>query len=151
MRQVITVVKINDDLDFTRDGTETEAVVTVTVGLNGIWRELDLSEANDAGLQAVIQPYLDAGRPPEEDPAQKKKKKTGATPGYHIPAETIEYGKRLRAFAQENGFRYLTDTGKYYYSQRLKKAYAAHLAKEREGLAQWAISAKTGSTGNLNR
>ena len=54
MREVKVLVKLYDDLDLALDGTKTVAEHTVTVGLNGVWRELDLSEARHAELAERI-------------------------------------------------------------------------------------------------
>ena len=122
MREV--TIKIWDDLAFARDETRIEAAVTASVGLDGSWRELDLSEASHAELKKILQPYLDAGRipassPKPADPVRARR----STPQF-------AYMEGMREFARENGFKYITTTGKYYYQVRLRKAYADYLEKQ---------------------
>src|SRR3954447_9794038 len=53
-REVIE--RLVDDLDGS------EASVTVRIGWNGEWRELDLNEKNEAALAKAIDKYWDRGR-----------------------------------------------------------------------------------------
>lgn len=123
MREI--TVRIYDDLDFARDGTRTEAAVTLAIGLAGKWTELDLSEANHTLIRAQIEDWMKAGHRPDEEPALPPRKR-GAAPGRKIPRESLEWGQRVREFARENDIPYITKTGKYYYSNRLRKAYAEY-------------------------
>lgn len=125
MREVTVV--IYDDLDYCRDGTKTVAERTVTIGLDGVWRELDLSEVRYTELQKLLGPYLEAGHPPAEAP-----KRNDPLRGRRNTPE-FAYRKALREFATANGFRYITETGKYYYSKKLKAAYDEYLAKAAAG------------------
>jgi hypothetical protein len=121
MREVS--IKVYDDLDYEEDGTKNEAAVTVTIGLNGDWVELDLSEPNHTTLQEVIGRWMRAGHAPDT-PVTTPRGRSGSkrkTPEF-------EYGKALRAFANEHGIRYRTTTGKYYYSKKLTEAFEKHLA-----------------------
>jgi hypothetical protein len=118
-------VKLYDDLDYAESGRRTEAAVTVTVGLNGTWRELDLSEEHGEQLAKLLQPYLQAGHPPDSPPEPHGRKGQGK--GRKISRESLEWGKGIRAFAKQNGYSYTTSTGKLYYSALLRDAYARHL------------------------
>jgi hypothetical protein len=50
------IERLVDDLDGS------EASVTVRIGWNGEWRELDLNEKNEAALAKAIDKYWDRGR-----------------------------------------------------------------------------------------
>lgn len=115
-------VKVYDDLDFRRDGTKNEAALTVTLGFQGRWVELDLSERNHEELQRAMGAFMDAGHPPESTVAAPPKGSTSRK------SPEFEYGKALREFAHEQGIPYRTKTGKYYYSKRLTEAFEKHLA-----------------------
>lgn len=117
-------VKVWDDLDYAGEGLKNEAAITVTVGLNGVWRELDLSQANHDSVQQMLKRWMDAGHPPETEPrAGDPKRRDKAAPEF-------AYGRGLREFAEKHGYRYRTETGKYYYSVALKRAYAEHLKEQ---------------------
>lgn len=121
MREVS--IKVYDDLDFRRDGTKNEAAVTVTLGFQGKWVELDLSERNNEELHRAMGVFMDAGHPPEHDQAPAPPKGTISR-----KSPEFEYGKALRAFAKEQDIPYRTKTGKYYYSRKLTGAFEKHLA-----------------------
>jgi len=127
MREIVTQIRIYDDLDHARDKSKNEAAHTVTVGLNGVWRELDLSEDHHKELIALLQPYQDAGHVPAEAP-----KPNDPLRGKRSSPE-FAYMQGMREFAKANNLRYVTSTGKFYYSTSLRKAYAEHLAKEARG------------------
>jgi hypothetical protein len=48
------------------------ATVTVHIGWNGEWRELDLNEKNEAALSKVLDRYWDKGRPWEPLPSSRR-------------------------------------------------------------------------------
>jgi Lsr2 len=122
MREVS--IKVWDDLDWANDETRNEAVVTVTLGFQGNWVELDLSEVNHTRLQVLLGDYLNAGHPPDGPVTTPR----GPQAGRKTPE--FEYGKALREFANEAGIRYRTKTGKYYYSKKLTDAFEKHLAEQ---------------------
>ncbi|WP_299932970.1 Lsr2 family protein [uncultured Nocardioides sp.] len=51
-----TIITLVDDLDGS------EAVTTVTFGLDGRNYEIDLSDSNEAALRDVLAPYVDGAR-----------------------------------------------------------------------------------------
>ena len=122
MREVS--IKVYDDLDFKRDGTKNEAALTVTLGFQGKWVELDLSERNHTELQRAMGVFMDAGHPPDAPVTTPR----GSQASRKSPE--FEYGKALRAFANEAGIRYRTKTGKYYYSKKLTDSFEKHLAEQ---------------------
>lgn len=90
--------------------------------------QLDLSAEWAKGLREFLQPFLDAGHAPGQV----------LTPGAHLPGRARPndpgaraYWSAMRAWADETGFpagyRQL-DKGGYYYSRKLKDAYARYLA-----------------------
>jgi hypothetical protein len=123
MREV--EIKLYDDLDYAESGRKTEAAVTVTVGLDGTWRQLDLSQEHGEQLAKLLQPYLNAGHPPDSPPEPRRN--SGTPKGGKISRESLEWGKAIREFAKANGYSYTTTTGKLYYSVKLREAYARHL------------------------
>ena len=74
MQEVVTQVKVWDDLAYSRDKSKEEASHTVTVGLNGTWRELDLTRDNEKSVRAVLEELLNAGRERGEAPVLPAKR-----------------------------------------------------------------------------
>lgn len=127
MREV--AIRIWDDLEH-KAGRRIEAQVTVTIGLNGYWAELDLTAENEACLRQDLRKWLDAGHEPEVAPAppgEKAKKSTWNTREWE---HGKEWGSAIRAFADENGISYVTKSGKWYYSRALRDAYAASIGRD---------------------
>ncbi len=127
-------IELWDDLHWAEDKRLTAAALTITVGLNGAWAELDVSEANHTLIRNVLDPWMKAGHEPDSQPAPPPRK-TGRPPGTHreIPRESLEWGRTIREFARKQDIPYQTRTGKYYYSVRLRKAYEEYLEKKPEG------------------
>jgi hypothetical protein len=125
-------VKFFDDLDWTYlDKTLTTAAVTVTVGLDGVWRELDLSDPHNTEVREQLGRWMRAGRVPGSEEVTPAGKRLGRPPGTQrtIAPETLAEGKAMRAFANEHGIRYITKAGKYYYSVKLREAWDRHKAE----------------------
>ncbi len=122
MREVS--IRIYDDLDYARDKTRNEATVSVLVGLDGMWAELDLGEANMEKVRQTLQRWMSAGHSPETPPPARR---SGRRPGPQgkIPPESLARGKAIRAFAAVRGFSTTTanGSGKTYYSDPLKRAF----------------------------
>lgn len=128
-------VKAYDDLDFNRDNVRNEAAVTLIVGLNGSWRELDLTEHNEKLVRDILDELMAAGREPEEEvksPSVKQHKKTGPPD----PAK-IAFNEELREWCRENkimnssgtGYAYQTNNSlQDYIGQPLLRRYQAYLA-----------------------
>jgi hypothetical protein len=123
MREVS--IKVYDDREFHALGAKIEAVITVTVGFNGKWFELDLSEVNHTRLREDLSPWLTAGHAPDAPVAAPKPKGSG---GAKRKSPEFEYGKALREFAVKHDITFRTSTGKYYYSKQLTEAFEKHLA-----------------------
>lgn len=112
-------VRVFDDLDFTRDGVRNDASVTLTVGLDGTWRELDLTEANEKYLRDTLGELMKAGREPDEKPTAPAKKRTVFGPD----PETVAFNERLRAWVRENGLKNSSGSGWAYQTNESKADY----------------------------
>jgi hypothetical protein len=62
------VVELFDDLD------QSPATGSVAFSLDGVAYAIDLSDAHQAELRAVLQPYIDAGRKVTSAPQQRQSK-----------------------------------------------------------------------------
>lgn len=140
-------VRVFDDLDFAESNERNEARATVSVGLNGTWRELDLTEANEKMVTDTLKRWMAAGSEPAEPPLPPAtRSKFGPNP------EKAAFNERLRAWVRQTGLKNSTGTGwayetnntlQDYIGQPLIRKYQAHLA-EREAAAV-AASEKKGS------
>ena len=117
-----------DDLDYTSDGTLTRADITVSFSWFGQDYELDLTQAHYAGMYAQLKPYLDA--------AGHANATASGTSGLKTRSweHGRDWGKDIRKFARERNLRYLTPSGKFYYSRELRDAYAKFLGLEDKAL-----------------
>jgi hypothetical protein len=120
-------VRVSDDLDYKRDGTRNDATVTLTVGLNGTWAELDLTEGNEKLVRDTLGELMAAGHEPAEKPASPVEKNL---------TEAAAFNKRLRAWCRETGQRnssgsgwaYQTNTsGMDYIGEPLARKYQEYL------------------------
>jgi hypothetical protein len=137
-------ISVSDDLDFTRDGVKNKATTTVTVGLNGLWRELDLTEANEKLVRDILDELMAAGHKPEEVPVSPNgKSKFGPNP------EKAAFNEKVRTWCREAGLRnssgtgwaYQTNTsGADYIGEPLLRKYQDHLHEQ--------AAARPGKTGN---
>jgi hypothetical protein len=127
-------VRVFDDLDYYDNKVRNEASVTLTVGLNGVWRQLDVTEANEKLVRDTLDRLMTAGSEPDEPPAPPTAR--GPNP------EKIAYNERLRAWVRQEGLKnssgtgwaYQTNTSQAdYIGQPLIRKYEAHLAAQREG------------------
>lgn len=126
-------VRISDDLDWTRTGARNEAAVTLAVGLDGRWTELDLTEANEKLVRDILDELMAAGHEPEEPP------KPPDHPGRNA------FFAELRQWVRETGLKnssgtgwaYQTNTsGQDYIGNPLVRKYQAYLdgqGKEKKG------------------
>lgn len=126
-------VKAYDDLDYRDHGERNEAAVTVTIGLDGAWRELDLTEVNEKAIKDILCPLMAVGREPEDPPVPPAKHKKTGPPD---PAKAA-FNEELRAWCRENGIRNSSGTGyayqtngslQDYIGQPLLRRYQAYLA-----------------------
>lgn len=132
MREI--TVKVFDDLDFHEDGTRNEACVTVTVGLNGVWRELDLTEANEKEVRDTLDRLMAAGHEPDETPAPPS--------GRAIDPAVVARNEAIRAWCRREGLMNSSGTGYAYQTNTsladyigkpLIRRYEAHLRAQKEG------------------
>lgn len=130
MREV--AIQFWDDLVLSETGRkDVRATVTVTVGLDGKWLELDLSAESNELLRQDLARWLRAGREPDEVPAEKKK----AKPAWNTRSweHGREYGKAIRQFAEDNDLPWHTKGGddkkKIYYNKELRDKYAASIGR----------------------
>lgn len=122
-------VRVFDDLDYSREGLKNEASATITVGLNGTWRELDVTEANEKMIRDLLHPVLSAGHEPDSPvPVQARQ--------VH-DSQRMAFLKNLREWVRAQGLRNPENTGwayqtgaslSYYYSRDLLDKYQAYLA-----------------------
>jgi hypothetical protein len=124
-----------DDLDLAETGEKNPAQHKITVGWDGRWYELDLTEQHYRRLDAQLAPYLRAGHAPEHAPAPSRKspKSPPEIAGYRSARQR---GDLVRAFANEHEFNYRTPGGGYYYNRDLREAFAAWEAQPE--FAAWA-------------
>lgn len=97
-------VRVFDDLDFTRSGERNEAAITVSVGLNGVWRELDLTKVNEEIIRGALDEWMTAGHEPDVEP-RPPVKRFGPNP------DTVAFNERLRKWVRDNGMRNSSGTG----------------------------------------
>ena len=122
-------VRVWDDLDYQEDGTRNEACETVMVGLNGRWRELDLTEENGKEVRGTLERLMAAGSEPEFPVAPP-------SPASET-AEVIERNRAIRAWCREQGLMNSSGSGyayqtngslKDYIGKPLLRRYEAYLA-----------------------
>jgi hypothetical protein len=125
-------VKIFDDLDFHESGARHEACVTLSIGLNGTWRELDLTEANEKEVRDTLDRLMAAGHEPDRVPVP------AAVRHGHNPAVSAR-NEKIRAWCRETGLMNSTGTGYAfqtnssqmdYIGRPLIRKYEAYLAEQ---------------------
>jgi hypothetical protein len=125
-------VRIFDDLDYHESQVRHEACATLTIGLNGAWRELDLTEVNEKKVRDTLEPLMAAGREPEKPPVPPEAVK-------RTDPVRAEYMRKLREWVRAAGLRNKEGTGwayqtgeslSYYYSRELLDRYQAHLDEQ---------------------
>jgi hypothetical protein len=119
-------------------GRRVPAAITVTLGLDWSWVELDLTAENEALLRQDVARWMTLGRPVTEPVLARprpvlrngegKRRKGNWRPRDWERGKA--WGMAIRAFADEHGYRYRNPSGKYYYSKDLRDAYAAHIGRE---------------------
>ena len=123
MKQV--EVAAYDDLDWAEKQVKTRATHTTHVGLDGLWKELDLTEEHLVELATFLARYMKAGSRPEKPPTRRiAASQTGRT-----RAESIELNKALAAFAEAHGLPYTpsTKTSGAYFPKATRDAYDEHM------------------------
>lgn len=125
MARIVNVTTL-DDLCL-QDAREVEADQTVTVGLNGRWWAVDLTDENYYLLSALLMPYITAGRKPGNATVKARKAPGGGgNKGKKYDTRPRSYYAELRAWV-------LADTGSAYDTLRtsvkkeLKARYDNHL------------------------
>ena len=94
MAQQVTV-QLVDDLD----GSQSDAITTVTFGLDGVTYEIDLNEANAGSLRAALAQYVSHAR----RTGGRMKRGTAAT-GRSSSTAGNEETQAAREWARENGY-----------------------------------------------
>lgn len=130
-------VRIFDDLDFKENGIRNEACVTLNVGLNGVWRELDVTAANEKEIRDTLDRLMAAGHEPEVPPEPPStRSKFGPNP------EKAAYNERLREWVRETGMKNSSGSGWAYQTnvsladyigEPLIRKYEKHLAEQKRG------------------
>lgn len=108
------------------------ADVTTYIGLDGQWREVDLTADHDAQLRLLIKQWWEAGRSVSSVPRQRPETRQHVRHGM----TSRDYWKGFRAWCDERDIGYTTDTGKFYPARKNVLAYEAHLDEQ----AQQAVS-----------
>jgi len=109
-------VRAFDDLDWTEKQERNEAATTVSVGLDGRWIELDLTQPHATELVRFLDRYMTAGHKPERPPVLRH----GSGPR----AGARQFGKDRLAWVNANGWPEVTTR---YMPTAAKKAYEKHL------------------------
>jgi hypothetical protein len=124
-------VRVFDDLDFHECGTRNEACVTVTIGLNGTWRELDLTEVNEKLVRDTLERFMIPGSEPKEVPQPVSPQAQAAARNARIRAWCQKTGRRN---SSGTGWAYQTNTSQAdYFGLPLLREYEAYLAEQKEG------------------
>lgn len=124
-------VRAFDDLDFHECGLRNEACVTLAVGLNGTWRELDLTEGNEKLVRNALERFMAAGSEPAETPQPVKPLAQAAARNERIRAWCRETGRRN---SSGTGWAYQTNTSQAdYFGLPLIREYEAYLTAQKEG------------------
>jgi hypothetical protein len=114
------IIQTIDDLHHHEDGEQVAAERTHRLTLDGKDTELDLTAEHYKELDELLARYFAAGRKPQGPPRAPK---TGAG------KRPTDYNAGMREYADAHGINYrAAKSGKPYYSAKLKRAYAAHLA-----------------------
>lgn len=115
-----------DDLDYA-EGRKSAADRSVTLSLNGLRVELDLTWKHNTELEEFLEPYLTAGRKVAGSHSK------APTPGGDL-REKRRYNKGMKEFADARGLEYTVGpakgphkAGKIYWPKKTRDAYAAHL------------------------
>jgi hypothetical protein len=129
---------ITDDLDEREKDQFNEATVTTVVSLDGIIRELHLTQAHYDELARLMGRYVQAGHEPGAgpvtDPAPEPPR-GGQGSRREIPG-TREFLARVRAYAAAHGIEVPTAGGRratYKYSAELQVSIAQDLRRRAEG------------------
>ena len=134
MATEIHVVKL-DDIDHAL-GERTEADGTYALSWDGTSVELDLTIEHRSHLDAILRPYLDAGHAPERPVPTGRRQglRADGKPRWR-EGSTKARMQAMRAWADTQpdlGPRsYMTPSGNYYASKRLRDRWAAHQATGR--------------------
>ncbi len=111
-------VRVSDDLDFARDGVRHEAAVTLSVGLNGRWAELDLTRENEKLVIDMLDELMTAGHEPDLPPVPaEKRNRFGPNP------EKTAFNERLRAWVRATGLKNSSGTGWAYQTNTSQQDY----------------------------
>lgn len=112
------VVAVSDDVHFKQEGKRVQATTTVSLGYQGEWRELDLTDAHDQELYDAIRKFWDAGAKIDQ-PVRHKRPDRAPSPARR------KFLRELRAWADSQGRSqiYRTTTGSHYYPVALRAEF----------------------------
>lgn len=126
-------VRVFDDLDFHEEGLRNDACVTVVIGLDGAWRELDLTEVNEKEVRDTLERLMAAGHEPDQAP------RPPVAPRVSVNPEVVARNEAIRAWCRSTGlmnssgtgYAYQTNTSQADYIGRpLVRRYEAYLAEQ---------------------
>lgn len=102
-----TITRYLDDLDLA-EGHETDADEKVTIGFNGQWWELDLSETHFLDLSQFLLPFLQAGRKPSNGTRRSRPRNepSGTNSGKNYDTRPRSYYTGLRGWLSGKGINY---------------------------------------------
>ena len=101
-----TLVVLADDVDHAQD-TITPADGTHYIGVDGVWREIDVTDRHWTEFQDAIRRFWEVARvcPP---PGER------LSGGYEGNSGRFRYWKDFRAWAGQRGIQYTSDNGSFY-------------------------------------
>jgi Lsr2 len=142
------IIQSWDDYDLLHDGRKVHAENTVRIGIDGKWRELDLSDANVAKLRGMFDPWWLCGRTPDKEVREARngtwrpdREDADIEPapgvGKRGSPERRAYLAGLREWADANGHNYTSKAtvpggahGSFYYPRKLVTAYNEYLRQQ---------------------
>lgn len=132
-------IQMFDDLDYHESEQLTEATNTCTLGWQGRWVELDLTDPHLAELAGFVARYMDAGVKPARQPtvrrqvAQEREQAHKSGSGYSTGA--MQRNMVKAAWAERAGFKVTKRrAGGWYFPVKTERAWLALPAAERASL-----------------
>lgn len=123
-----------DDLHL-KQGEKVPATRTVHFSLNGKPYELDLTDESHEHFMEDLRVYVEAAHKPDIVDGPGTVTAPSGKRRYRHDPDNVRYLRELREFADANGLKYKTATGKYYYALRLHNAFESYRAGAPE--AEW--------------
>lgn len=87
-------------------GRTTEAVETITVGMDGTWREMEVCAKHSEALSEFVRPYMLAGRPPGREPRPYAHRAVGVPQAKPLSpmGEARRRNKAIREYGRQHGW-----------------------------------------------